>query len=174
MSWCPGQMPDRGRVGPAFCRDRCWPRHPSRVLCACLRAMLPDGTPPLGGGYRPQKHEGLAGCTHIITAHSGTIWCDAGAYGVGMRLALILPGEGSSRLLTGCTPHLPRSYAASRSLPWQRHEGAVRGVQGDYQIPRCLFRKSVTSKTSCPRRRASSSHGAHSLDSRFRGNDGRP
>ena len=40
--------------------------------------------------------------------------------------------------------------------------------------PRCLFRKSVTSKTSCPRRRASSSHGAHSLDSRFRGNDGRP
>src|SRR5215510_3962477 len=79
---------------------------------------------------------GLDVRTHIITAHSGTIWCNAGAHGVGMRLALILPGEGSSRLLTGCTPHLPRSYAASRSLPWQRQEGSVRGVQGDYQIPR--------------------------------------
>jgi uncharacterized membrane protein YhiD involved in acid resistance len=34
-----------------------------------------------------------------------------------MRLALTLPGAGSSRIRTGCTPHLPRSYAAFRSLP---------------------------------------------------------
>ena len=64
MSWCPGQMPDRGRVGPAFCRDRCRLRHLSRVLCVCLRAMLLDGTPPLGGGYRSHKHGYWPGCTH--------------------------------------------------------------------------------------------------------------
>jgi len=40
--------------------------------------------------------------------------------------------------------------------------------------PRCLFRKSGTSRTSCPRKRASSPHGARLLDSRFRGNDARP
>jgi hypothetical protein len=39
--------------------------------------------------------------------------------------------------------------------------------------PRCLFRKSGTSKTSCPRRRASSPHGVRLLGSRLRGNDPR-
>ena len=39
---------------------------------------------------------------------------------------------------------------------------------------RCLFRKSGASRTSCPRRRASSPHGVCLLDSRFRGNDARP
>ncbi len=41
-------------------------------------------------------------------------------------------------------------------------------------LARCLFRKSGTSKTSCPRRRASSPHGVRLLDSRFRRNDTRP
>jgi NtrC-family two-component system sensor histidine kinase KinB len=37
---------------------------------------------------------GLYLCKHIITAHGGHIWCDAGEYGVGTRIAIILPGEG--------------------------------------------------------------------------------
>jgi NtrC-family two-component system sensor histidine kinase KinB len=36
---------------------------------------------------------GLYLCKHIITAHGGTIWCDAGVNGVGTRLAITLPGE---------------------------------------------------------------------------------
>jgi NtrC-family two-component system sensor histidine kinase KinB len=36
---------------------------------------------------------GLYLCKHIITAHGGHIWCDAGAHGIGTRLALTLPGE---------------------------------------------------------------------------------
>src|SRR5215471_6775400 len=36
---------------------------------------------------------GLYLCKHIITAHQGHIWCDAGANGVGTRLAITLPGE---------------------------------------------------------------------------------
>jgi two-component system, NtrC family, sensor histidine kinase KinB len=36
---------------------------------------------------------GLYLCKYIITAHGGTIWCDAGEHGVGTRLALTLPGE---------------------------------------------------------------------------------
>ena len=35
---------------------------------------------------------GLYLCQHIITAHGGHIWCDAGDNGVGTRLALTLPG----------------------------------------------------------------------------------
>jgi hypothetical protein len=42
------------------------------------------------------------------------------------------------------------------------------------RFPRCPFRKSCASRMSCPRRRASSPHGARPLDSRFRGNDARP
>jgi hypothetical protein len=38
---------------------------------------------------------------------------------------------------------------------------------------RCLFRKFGTSRTSCPRRRASSPRSARPLDSRFRGHDAR-
>jgi len=38
-------------------------------------------------------------------------------------------------------------------------------------IARCLFRKFGASKTSCPRRRASSPPWPRLLDSRFRGND---
>ena len=38
---------------------------------------------------------------------------------------------------------------------------------------RCLFHKTDASRTSCPRRRASSSHAPRLLDSRFRGNDAR-
>ena len=37
---------------------------------------------------------GLYLCKHIITAHGGHIWCDAGEHGVGTRIALTLPGEG--------------------------------------------------------------------------------
>ena len=37
---------------------------------------------------------GLYLCKHIITAHGGHIWCDAGAHGVGTRIAITLPGEG--------------------------------------------------------------------------------
>jgi NtrC-family two-component system sensor histidine kinase KinB len=37
---------------------------------------------------------GLYLCKHIITAHGGSIWCDAGEHGVGTRLAITLPGEG--------------------------------------------------------------------------------
>jgi NtrC-family two-component system sensor histidine kinase KinB len=37
---------------------------------------------------------GLYLCKHIITAHGGTIWCDAGEHGVGTRIAIILPGVG--------------------------------------------------------------------------------
>ena len=33
-------------------------------------------------------------CKHIIIAHGGHIWCDAGAHGIGTRIALTLPGEG--------------------------------------------------------------------------------
>jgi NtrC-family two-component system sensor histidine kinase KinB len=36
---------------------------------------------------------GLYLCKHIITAHGGHIWCDAGDNGVGTRLAITLPGE---------------------------------------------------------------------------------
>jgi two-component system, NtrC family, sensor histidine kinase KinB len=34
---------------------------------------------------------GLYLCKHIITAHGGNIWCDAGENGVGTRIALTLP-----------------------------------------------------------------------------------
>ena len=37
---------------------------------------------------------GLYLCKHIITAHGGHIWCDAGAHGVGTCIAITLPGEG--------------------------------------------------------------------------------
>jgi NtrC-family two-component system sensor histidine kinase KinB len=37
---------------------------------------------------------GLYLCQHIITAHGGHIWCDAGAHGVGTCIAITLPGEG--------------------------------------------------------------------------------
>jgi signal transduction histidine kinase len=37
---------------------------------------------------------GLYLCQHIITAHRGHIWCDAGDNGVGTRIAISLPGEG--------------------------------------------------------------------------------
>ena len=40
-------------------------------------------------------------------------------------------------------------------------------------LTRCPFRKFGTSRTSCPRRRASSPRGACALDSRLRGNDAR-
>jgi two-component system, NtrC family, sensor histidine kinase KinB len=36
---------------------------------------------------------GLYLCKHIITAHGGHIWCDAGEHGVGTCIAIILPGE---------------------------------------------------------------------------------
>jgi NtrC-family two-component system sensor histidine kinase KinB len=36
---------------------------------------------------------GLYLCKHIVTAHGGHIWCEAGEHGVGTRLALTLPGE---------------------------------------------------------------------------------
>jgi NtrC-family two-component system sensor histidine kinase KinB len=36
---------------------------------------------------------GLYLCQHIITAHGGNIWCDAGDNGVGTRIAITLPGE---------------------------------------------------------------------------------
>jgi len=36
---------------------------------------------------------GLYLCKHIITAHGGAIWCDAGEHGIGTCLALTLPGE---------------------------------------------------------------------------------
>src|SRR5206468_483681 len=39
--------------------------------------------------------------------------------------------------------------------------------------PRCPFRKSGARRTSCPRKRASSPHGARLLDARFRGHDPR-
>jgi hypothetical protein len=57
-----------------------------------------------GGTDRPNMGLGLDGRTRIIPAHGGTIWCDAGVHGVGMRLAHTLPGEGSSRIHTGCVP----------------------------------------------------------------------
>jgi hypothetical protein len=38
-------------------------------------------------------------------------------------------------------------------------------------LTRCPFRKFGASRTSCPRRRASSPRGIRALDSRFRGND---
>jgi NtrC-family two-component system sensor histidine kinase KinB len=37
---------------------------------------------------------GLYLCKHIITAHGGNIWCDAGEHGVGTRIAITLPGAG--------------------------------------------------------------------------------
>lgn len=37
---------------------------------------------------------GLYSSKPRITAHSGPMWCDLGAHGVGTRLALTLPGEG--------------------------------------------------------------------------------
>jgi NtrC-family two-component system sensor histidine kinase KinB len=36
---------------------------------------------------------GLYLCKHIITAHGGHIWCDAGEHGVGTCIAITLPGE---------------------------------------------------------------------------------
>jgi len=42
------------------------------------------------------------------------------------------------------------------------------------QTTRCPFRKFGASRTSCPRRRASSPWGGGPLDSRFRGNDAKP
>jgi len=37
---------------------------------------------------------GLYLCKHIITAHSGHIWCDARGHGIGTCIAFTLPGEG--------------------------------------------------------------------------------
>jgi len=37
---------------------------------------------------------GLYLCKHIITAHGGNIWCDAGENGVGTRIAITLPSAG--------------------------------------------------------------------------------
>jgi NtrC-family two-component system sensor histidine kinase KinB len=37
---------------------------------------------------------GLYLCKHIITAHGGHIWCDAGEHGVGTRIAITLPSIG--------------------------------------------------------------------------------
>jgi hypothetical protein len=51
-----------------------------------------------------------------------------------------------------------------------RYPNSVAGAH----MARCLFHKFGTSRTSCPRRRASSPQSAHLLDSRFRGNDTRP
>jgi len=62
---------------------------------ARLGEIFPGGTPPTGGC------QGLYLCKHIITTHSGNIGCDAGDHGVGTCLALTLPGEGCSRILTG-------------------------------------------------------------------------
>jgi hypothetical protein len=44
---------------------------------------------------------GLDGRTPIIPVHDGNLWCDAGAHGVGMRLAVTFSGEGSSRIHIG-------------------------------------------------------------------------
>ena len=33
-------------------------------------------------------------CKHIITAHGGHIWCNAGEHSVGTRIALALPSAG--------------------------------------------------------------------------------
>lgn len=37
---------------------------------------------------------GLYLCKHIMTAHGGNIWCDAGEHGVGTRIAITLPSVG--------------------------------------------------------------------------------
>ena len=123
---CPGKMPVCGRVGPAFCRDGCRPRHPSRGVCARPRAMLLDGSLPLGEGPRPHTHGSRPGCAYVYRyCPQGSVWCNPGAYGVGMRLALILPGEGG-HILTGCTP---RCRCCMRRLDLS-HDRDRRGLYG--------------------------------------------
>ena len=39
---------------------------------------------------------GLYLCKHIIEAHGGNIWCEAGENGVGTKIAFTLPGDGST------------------------------------------------------------------------------
>src|SRR5712691_3840005 len=67
----------------------------------------------------------LSVCTYIRTAHGGPLWCDAGAYGVGTRLAFTLSGAGGRRLPRGCTSYPAPLGAASRRLLSQTQEEAV-------------------------------------------------
>jgi hypothetical protein len=80
-----------------------------------------------------------------------------------------------------CIPHAGRGGPGqqcawpARQRDYRRNLCAGPPALPDCRRPRCLFRKSSTSvmtrRTSCPRRRASSPHGARLLDSRLRGND---
>jgi NtrC-family two-component system sensor histidine kinase KinB len=81
---------------------------------AILHCAVTDAGPGIPGEFRERVFEkffrvehqrrvdakerkgtgiGLYLCKHIITAHGGHIWCDAGDNGIGTRLAITLPGE---------------------------------------------------------------------------------